>query len=377
MKIKRILENQIIEKINTTNKVVVIYGARQVGKTTLANEIINKLKLKTISINADEKKYNDVLSSRDFSKIKRLISGYELLFIDEAQRIKDIGINLKIIKDNLPDLKVIVTGSSSFDLANKITEPMTGRTWTYILYPISVLELKNFLSDFEIDEKLEDLLIFGSYPEVFITENWQLKEELLKEIGQAYLYKDVLNIAEIKYSDKIKNLLQLLAFQIGQEVSISELARQLEINKQTVERYIYLLEKSFIIFRLSGFSRNLRKEVSKKDKIFFYDLGIRNMVIDNFKPLNIRNDAGQLWENFLLIERKKYLEYKRKSANQYFWRLTTGAEIDYIEESGGILTGYEFKYNNKKIKAPQSWLKTYKNAKFKFVNKENYLNFVS
>lgn len=344
----------------------------------MSKEIIKELNLKTFFINADEEKYIDILSSRDFTKIDRIINGYELLFIDEAQRIPEIGINLKIIKDEVPNLKIVVTGSSSFELANKISEPLTGRKWIFNLFPISILELKKHFSDFEIDEKIEELLVFGAYPEVLTTKNWQEKKELLKEISQSYLYKDVLKIAKIKHSSKIKKLLQLLAFQIGSEVSISEIATQLEMNKETVNRYIDLLEKSFVIFRLSGFNRNLRKEVSKMDKIYFYDLGVRNIIIDNLKTLDNRNDVGGLWENFLLIERKKYLEYTKEIASQYFWRTSTGAELDYVEERDGKLYGFEFKWNaNKKIKAPKSWIENYKEAEFRVINKDNYLEFVS
>lgn len=378
MNIERALKNQIIKKIEATDKIAIIYGARQIGKTTLSKEIIKELNLKTFSVNADEEKYIDILSSRDFAKISRLINGYELLFIDEAQRIPEIGINLKIIKDEMLQLKIIVTGSSSFELANKIAEPLTGRKWTFNLFPISVSELRKHFSDFEIDEKIEELLIFGSYPEVLTTKNWQEKKELLKEISQSYLYKDIFKIAKIKHSSKIKKLLQLLAFQIGSEVSISEIATQLEINKETVSRYIDLLEKSFVIFRLGGFSRNLRKEVSKMDKIYFYDLGIRNIIIDNLKTLDNRNDVGALWENFLLIERRKYLEYTKKIASQYFWRTTTGAELDYVEEQDGKLFGFEFKWNsNKKVKAPKSWIENYKETEFKVINKNNYLDFIN
>ncbi len=377
MHIKRTIKDQIIDKITKTNKIVVIYGPRQIGKTTLSKKIIDELGLKTLSINADEEKYIDILSSCDFAKINRLISGYELIFIDEAQRIPNIGINLKIIKDELLDLKIIATGSSSFELANKIAEPLTGRTWTYNLYPLAIQELKEHFSDFEIDEKLEELLIFGAYPEVFTTENWQDKQDLLKEISKAYIYKDVLKISKIKHADRMKKLLQLLAFQIGSEVSMTEIARQLEINKETVNNYIDLLEKSFIIFRLSGFSRNLRKEVCKMDKIYFYDLGVRNILIDDLKSLDNRNDVGHLWENFLMIERKKYLSYNKKLASGYFWLTTTGAELDYVEEKDGKLYGFEFKYGKKIAKVPKSWLENYKGSKFEVVNKENYLDFVS
>ncbi len=377
MYIKRAIEDKIIDKLLTTDKIVIIYGPRQVGKTTLSRRIIKRLKLKTLAINADEIKYIDILSSRDWQKIKRLVAGYEFLFIDEAQRVPEIGLNLKIIKENMPKLKIIATGSSSFELSNQIAEPLTGRSWTYNLYPLAVLELKKRFNDFEIDEKLEELLVFGSYPEIFVAENWQMKKELLEEIGRAYLYKDVLQIGSIRYSHKLRKLLQLLAFQVGAEVSLSELAQQLEINKETVNNYISILEKAFILFRLSGFNRNLRKEVSKKDKIYFYDLGIRNMVVDNLKPLDARNDVGQLWENFLLVERKKYLDYTKRFASSYFWRTTTGAELDYVEEWSGELSGFEFKYGQITKRVPRSWLETYPNANYRQINRENYLEFVS
>ncbi|MEA3295763.1 MAG: ATP-binding protein [Patescibacteria group bacterium] len=376
MMIKREIKNRIIDKLKNSNKIVALFGARQVGKTTLSKEIVKELNFKTLYINADQEKYNDILSSRDAQKIKSLISGYELVFIDEAQRIPDIGVNLKIIHDEFPNIKIIATGSSSFELANKIVEPLTGRIWEFNLYPISILELKQHYSDFEINEKIEDILVFGLYPEVFTISNLREKEELISMISKSYLYKDVLELETIKHADKIKKLLQLLSFQIGSEVSIFELANNLEINKGTVDRYIDLLEKSFVIFRLGGFNRNLRKEVSKMDKIYFYDLGIRNAVIDNFKGINKRNDIGQLWENFLMIERKKYLSYKKINASSYYWRTTTGAELDYIEERRGDVQGFEFKYKKNKGKISKSWLENY-GGKYKLINKDNYLKFIS
>lgn len=377
MYIQRNIADQIVEKLKKHNKVILLYGARQVGKTTLIRNIIEKLGLKTISINADEQKYNDVLSSRDLGKIKSLVSGYEVAFIDEAQRITDIGLNLKIIADGLPDLKVIATGSSSFELANKISEPLTGRAWTFELYPLAVCELKSIYNEFELNSKIEDLLIFGGYPEVFTTENRGAKQELLEEIGRSYLYKDILELVTVKHSSKIKDLLKLLAFQISSEVSINELSNSLDISRDSVERYIDLLEKSFVVYRLKGFSRNLRKEVTKMDKIFFYDVGIRNYVIDNFKPLKDRNDVGQLWENFLISERFKLLSYERIHAQQYFWRTSTGAELDYVEEQDGELFGYEIKYKKTKGKSPKSWHDNYKKAKYTLVNRDNFLNFVN
>ncbi|OGQ50108.1 MAG: AAA family ATPase, partial [Deltaproteobacteria bacterium RIFCSPLOWO2_02_FULL_47_10] len=278
MIVERKISDEVIKKVKNTNKIILLYGARQVGKTTLAKDIISKLGLKTLFINADEQKYNDILSSRALDRIESLVSGYQLVFIDEAQRITDIGLNLKIMVDGLPSLKIIATGSSSFELANKVSESLTGRAWTFNLYPLAVCELKKLYNEFELKSKLDDLLVFGGYPEVFTTVNHREKQNLLEEIGRSYLYKDILELATVKHSSKIKDLLKLLAFQIGSEVSINELSNSLNISRDTTERYMDLLEKSFVIFRLKGFSRNLRKEVTKMDKIFFYDLGIRNIV---------------------------------------------------------------------------------------------------
>lgn len=375
MKIQRLIKQKIINRIKKTDKISVIYGPRQVGKTTLSNEIIRELKLRTLSVNADQEKYLDILSSRDLDKMKALISGYELLFIDEAQRVPNIGVNLKILHDEIPKLKIIATGSSSFDLANKVSEPLTGRVWNYNLFPLAFCELKNIYNDFELKNLLESVLIYGAYPDVFLTKNNQDKEDRLSEISRSYLYKDILDLQDIRQSAKINDLLKLLAFQIGNEVSINELASNLGISRETVDRYIDLLEKTFIIFRLNGFSRNLRKEVSKMDKIFFYDLGIRNAMIDNFKALKDRNDAGVLWENFLIIERMKFLAYSGTKASRYFWRTHTGAELDYVEEEGGKISGYEFKFGNKKKKVPETWLDNY-GEEFLLINRDNFLEFI-
>lgn len=376
MNIKRTLQEIISEKIKESNKAIIIYGARQIGKTTLAKQIIGELGLKTLSVNADQTKYIDVLSSRDADKMKTLVSGFDLLFIDEAQRIPEIGINLKIIIDDIPGLKLLVTGSSSFDLANKIREPLTGRAWTYNLFPIAIKEIKNIYSTFDLNNKLEELMIYGGYPEVVTTANYAQKKELLEEIGRSYLYKDALDLASVKYPNKILELLKLIAFQIGSESSINELSNSLDISRDAVDHYLHLLESSFVIFRLSGFSRNLRKEVSKMDKIYFYDLGIRNMVIDNFNSLQNRNDIGALWENFLMVERKKKISYERLSASSYFWRTHTGAELDYVEDRDGKIFGYEFKYGEKCAKQPKAWREAYPGAGFECINADNYLNFV-
>lgn len=376
MYIPRVLTNSIIEKLASSKKGIIVYGARQVGKTTLVNEIINRLNLKTLTINGDQSRFLDILSSRDLNKIKSLIEGYELLFIDEAQRIPEIGINLKIILDNLSVPKVLVTGSSSLDLASKISEPLTGRIWSYHLYPVSFLELSAFKNRAELDNNLEERLVYGSYPEIFSYESFSQKQEYLQMISDAYLYKDLLEFGDIKNSSKIRDLLKLLAFQICSEVSLTELGASLDMSKDTVSRYIDLLEKSFIVFRLGGLRRNLRKEVTKMDKIYFFDLGIRNILIDNLKPLKDRNDIGQLWENFLFMERMKLLSYKQNYASIYFWRTYTGAELDYVEEKDGGLSGFEFKYGNKIDRVPNGWIKAYPKSKYQCINRENYLNFI-
>lgn len=373
--IARFLENQILERIQQSSKIVLIYGSRQVGKTTLVKGLLKKLPYKTLNINADNREFADVLSSRDSGKLRRLVGGYELVFIDEAQRISDIGINLKIIHDQIPEVKVVATGSSSFELANIVREPLTGRTWTFTLYPISLGELNADNNLFELDQRLEEFLLFGMYPEVFSYSGNTDKISFLKELTGAYLYKDILELGDMRHSHKVHDLLRLLAYQIGSTVSLNELGRQLEMSKETVARYIDLLEKAFIVFRLPGYSRNLRKEVVKMDKVYFYDLGVRNAVIDNFNALSGRNDIGQMWENFLVAERMKHNAYRRHFANRYFWRTYTGAEIDYVEESGGQLVGYEFKWSNKTVKPPQTWMETYPEAAFQPVNRENYSEF--
>lgn len=375
MFINRLLVNEILTKLRAVrSKIIVIYGARQVGKTTLANDVLKLLNKKTMFIDCDSFKYNDVLSSRDIDKLAGLVNRVEVLCIDEAQRVENIGINLKILHDHFKDLKIIVTGSSALDLANSIKEPLTGRTYTYKLYPISTLELSQSYNPFELSTQLEQRLIFGSYPEVFSIENVFDKAQYLIELATNYLYKDILEYQAIRHSNKLRDLLKLLAFQVGAEVSYTELATSLGMAKQTVESYIDLLEKSFVIFTLRGFSRNLRKEVSKKPKIYFYDLGIRNAIIDNFAYLSNRNDLGALWENFLIMERLKRNEYQKHFCSQYFWRTYTGAELDYIEEYNGKLYGYELKWS-KTAKAPESWTETY-NSEYFCINKDNFIDFV-
>ncbi len=376
MYIERVIEQKIIDYLKTSNDVIVVYGARQVGKSTMISHIISKIDLQTLKINAEELKYNTIFSSRDLDKMNELVEGYELLFIDEAQTIENIGINIKILHDANPTLKIILSGSSSFDLSNKIKEPLTGRTKTFLLFPLAFSELRSQFNKFELKERLKQSLVLGEYPKLTHLKTSKDKVSHLKELASSYLYKDVLTFTKIKNANKLYDLLRLLAFQIGNTVSILELSRSLKVKSETVERYIDLLEKAFIIFRLSGFSRNLRKEIRKQDKIFFYDLGIRNSIIENLAPLENRTDVGQLWENFLIVERLKKINYHELYRKTYFWRTYTGAEIDYIEEYDDKLFAYEFKYGKKIPKAPKTWIATYKNASFDYVNRDNFFEFI-
>jgi len=374
--IYRTIENQIVERLQHSNKIVVVYGARQVGKTTLIKTIVKNNFKSVLEINADEKKYQNVLSSMDLNQLKRLVSGYKILFIDEAQRIQNIGLNLKILHDNIPELKIIATGSSSFELANQISEPLTGRTWIYKLFPVSLLECSNFLNPFELDEKLQEFLIFGMYPEVFSYENALDKMDYLKQLAESFLYKDLLELKQIKNSAKIYDLLRLLAFQIGSTVSYSELGKKLGLSTDTVISYIDLLEKVFVVFRLGGFNKNLRKEITKNKKVFFYDVGVRNALIEDYSLPNERPDIGALWENFIISERLKRNSYLRAHVNSFFWRTYTGAELDYVEQGSGKLSGVEIKWGDKKAKVPKSWKENYAESDFKSVNQANYQDFV-
>lgn len=344
----------------------------------MARRLLGALEGKQLEINADKAPYPKVLSSRNFEQLKGLVSGYDVLFIDEAQRIPDIGINLKILHDSFPKLRILVTGSSSLDLANSIKEPLTGRIWTYQLLPISVAEWKAHedLNDFELGQKLEEWLRFGMYPDTLLLENHEDKRAYLSEIAQSYLYKDILALANIRYPEKLRQLLRLLAYQVGSLVSIHKLAISLQVNRDTVINYIDLLEKGFVIFRLSGFSRNLRKEMTSMNKIYFYDLGIRNALLENFNTIDQRQDIGALWENFLLIERMKRKENKKLHANQYFWRTRNGSEIDYVEERDGFLHGFDFKWKNKRGRKPMVWSETYENTTYQIINRENFAAFI-
>lgn len=377
MYVQREIQKDLENTLFTKNKITVLYGPRQAGKTTLSKNIIEKSGLKTLSINADQSKFIDILSSRDLNKLQGLVSGYDLLFIDEGQRVPEIGINLKILHDEIPGLRILVTGSSSFLLSNRISEVLTGRKRVFTLTPFSIRELSKTATLFELQDKLNERLVFGSYPELFGVEGLQNMKEYLNDITSSYLYKDILELETIRYPHKIRDLLRLLAYQVGSQVNISELSKNLKLNSETIERYLFLLEQSFIIFKLSAFSTNPRKEVSKSDKYFFFDNGIRNMLIDDLRMISERNDTGQLWENFIISEKyKNLLNSNDFETKAYFWRNYNGTEIDYIEKSGESLKAYEIKYNKTKKTPPLSWRNAYGNN-FVTINKDNFMEFLT
>lgn len=377
MFIPRAIMPKIKERLSP-DRVSVIYGPRQVGKTTLINKFLEDYEGEYRLYSGEDIEVQDTFTSQSIEKYKSLLGGLDLLVIDEAQHIDNIGRNLKLIVDHVEDVSIIASGSSSFDLAHQIGEPLTGRKWTYTLYPIAQLELKEFEDYIQSRSLLEQRMVYGSYPEVITADNNNYREDVLQEILNSYLLKDLLELEGLRYKDKISDLLTLLAFQIGQEVSLSELGDNLDVTKETVKKYLNLLEKAFVITEVGGFSRNLRKEVSKTSRYYFYDNGIRNAIIGNFNSLSKRNDIGKLWENYVVMERMKKQAYKGVDANNYFWRTYDQKEIDFVEDRGGKLYGYEIKWSeDKKPGAPDDWLETYEDAEYKVINKENYLDFIT
>ncbi len=358
------------------SKVFVLYGPRRSGKTELIKKILPQLSGKIYSGTGDNQELRELLSSQKLSTLKSVFGNYDIVFIDEAQRVPNIGYGLKLLIDHFPEMLIIATGSSSFDLSNKIGEPLTGRNITRKLFPLSIYEMYQQFGGMEILHNLDNFLVYGTYPEVLKIDTVKEKKEYIISIRDSYLFKDILELDNIRNPSKLTDLLKLIAFQVGQLVSLNELSNNLGIAKQSVERYLDLLEKTFIIKKVSGFSRNLRKEITKTSRYYFYDNGIRNALINNFNPLDQRNDVGMLWENFLFTERLKTKEYKRIFSNDYFWRTYDHQEIDLIEERDGNLFGFEFKYKPKKTKAPKAWSKAYPEALFQVVSKENFLGFL-
>lgn len=374
--IKRILQSQIEEKL-FQGKIVIVYGPRRVGKTTLVKEILKKYKDKGRYVNCDILSNVHALETTEPEDLKLFLGEEKLVVFDEAQRVKNIGLTLKILIDTYPQLQIIATGSSSFDLASEIAEPLTGRAFQFMLYPLSFQELKKFHQELNFEGLLEKWLRFGSYPEIFGLGS-QKAREILDLVTNSYLYKDVLAYEKLKKSSLVSRLLQLLALQLGNEVSYRELGRTLGVASLTIDRYIDLLEKCFVIFRLNSFSRNLRKEIAKSFKIYFYDLGIRNSLIQAFNPLDIRQDVGSLWENFCIAERLKYNAYTKHQVNSYFWRTYNQKEIDYIEEAEAKLSGFEFKWSkSSSFKKPQEFLKTYPGSSLQKIDKSNFASFLT
>lgn len=374
MNYKRLVQ-EAIEQSLFKGKIVILYGARQVGKTTLVKTIQEKYIDSSLYLNVDEPDIRASLEEKTSTELFKLFGDKKFIIIDEAQRVKNIGLTLKLIIDNNPKIQLIATGSSSFELSNSISEPLTGRKFEFHLYPLSIQEVKTKYNSVELNRILENLLLYGMYPEIVNLPINEAKNRI-QEISKSYLFKDILQFQDIRNSDVLEKLLQALALQIGNEVSYNELANLLGIDKDTVSRYIQLLEKAFIVFQLKPYSRNLRKEIGKLRKVYFYDLGIRNSIINNFNQLNLRTDVGALWENFLISERIKFNNNTIRTVNKYFWRTYDKKEIDYIEEENGKLSGYEFKYSDDKYRNPSEFLDTYKNSTFKLINKANYLGFV-
>lgn len=373
--IKRELQAKIEQKL-FKGKAIVVVGARQVGKTTLFNEILRGRTEKVLRLNLDEADARELLTNSTLTDLQQLVADNQIIMVDEAQRAVDIGLTLKRIQDNYPHVQLLVTGSSSLDLRARINEPMTGRKWEYMLYPIATSEILQSNGILAVKQALESRLIFGSYPDVL---NYQSEvRETLTNLTSSYMYKDLLEIEGIRKPALLEKLLVALALQIGSEVSYNELGQTVGSDSKTVEKYIDLLEKCFIVFRLPAFSRNLRNELKKSRKIYFYDNGIRNAILRNFTPLALRGDVGALWENFFISERLKANHYAGRYARSYFWRTKSQQEIDYIEEIDGQFFAFEMKWNPHKAKAsfPASFIKAYPVAEAVVVTPENYLQYL-
>ena len=364
-----------LRSLVTPGKVVVIFGPRRVGKTTLLKKYLED-ETNYLFVTGEDIFVRDFLSSGSVDRLKDFIGEKKLLVIDEAQYISTIGLNLKLIVDHLPGVKVIATGSSTFDLASQMGEPLTGRKYSLKMYPISQMELSQIENPAQTKARLETRLIYGSYPEVVLLEGDQTKQEYLHELVSSYLLRDILAFEGMQKSKKIIDLLRLLAFQIGKEVSHSELGTQLSMSKDTVDKYLDLLEQVFVIVNIRGFSRNLRKEVTKMSRYYFCDNGIRNALINNFNGLSMRSDEGNLWENYVVMERIKKQQYRRLWSHNFFWRTYDQKELDWVEDREGKLYGYEFKAGQA-VNAPKLWYETYPEASFECITPTNYLSFVT
>jgi uncharacterized protein len=371
--VKRLLEENILAKLNK-EKAIILLGPRQVGKTTLLKALF-KNATETIWLNADEIDVQSLFANISAKRLQAIIGNKKIIIIDEAQRIPEIGLRMKLITDQMPEVQLIATGSSAFELSNKLNEPLTGRKWEFKMYPISFQEMVNHHGLLDEMRLLPHRLIYGYYPDV--VNHPGNEKEILKQLSDSYLYKDILLIDQIKKPEALVKLLQALAFQVGSQVSYHELAQVCGLDGKTIEKYMMLLEQSYIIFRLTSFSRNLRNELKKSRKIYFYDNGIRNALIANFNQIENRTDIGALWENYLVSERVKYLAYQQKWVNHWYWRTTEQQEIDYLEEENGKLTAYEFKWNpTAKVSIPNAFKQTYPLAEIYIIHRENFYEFL-
>ncbi|MCF7920529.1 MAG: ATP-binding protein [Candidatus Cloacimonetes bacterium] len=373
--IERKLKERILSHFYK-GKALIIYGPRQTGKTTVLRMLESEIRGRVLYLNCDEPDVRNLLEGANSSSLKKLIGRHEIVLIDEGQRVKDIGLTLKLIIDQISEVQLVVTGSSSLELSGTVNEPLTGRKFEYLLLPFSTQELVDAHGILIEQRLLEERMIYGMYPDIANGE--ELRTEKLLNLAGSYLYKDIFNFRDVRKPEVIEKLLQALALQMGSEVSYSELSNLLGIDYHTVTSYIDLLEKSFVVFRLPSFSRNMRNELRKSRKIYFYDNGIRNAIIKNFNPLDLRQDRGALWENFLVAERKKYFAYNGIFGDLYFWRTKNKQEIDLIEIINGKMNAYEFKWKDgKKYSLPKSFQEAYPDCGFKLINRDNYLEFLS
>lgn len=374
--ITRTIENRIYERMQP-NKVMLLFGPRRVGKTVLMRNIINNTPGNHLILNGEDYDTLTLLEPQSIANYRKLLDGIDLLAIDEAQNITDVGKKLKLIVDEVPGIRVIATGSSSFDLQNKAGEPLVGRSSRFQLHPFSQQELGTQENTLSTRQNLEERLIYGAYPELISISNLNRKKEYLRDIINSYLLKDILMIDGVKNSRKMMDLLRLISYQTGSEVSYDELGKHLGLSRNTVERYLDLLSQVFIIYRAGAFSRNLRKEISKGAKWYFYDNGMRNAIVNEFKALQVRNDIGVLWENYLMSERIKLLSNRGDETQHYFWRTYDGQEIDLIEAAGNKVSAFEFKWGDKHKKAPRAFADNYTDATYQVINQQNYLDFIT
>jgi uncharacterized protein len=367
--IKRALQKLLKERF-FKGKALLVFGARQTGKSTLAELLLTNQEKEWLTLNGDDADVREALTNTTATKLKSIIGNKKILMIDEAQRIDNIGLSLKLITDQIKDVQVIATGSSSFELSNKVNEPLTGRKYEFMLYPLSFEEMVNHHGLLQEKRLIEQRLLYGYYPEIVI--NPGEEKERLKLLAGSYLYKDLLMLEQIKKPALLEKLLKALALQVGSEVHYTEIGQMIGSDRKTVEKYIDLLEKSFVIFQLPAFSRNVRNEIKKGKKVYFYDCGIRNAIINNFNSISNRTDTGALWENFIIVERIKFLKYKGIDCNHYFWRTTQQQEIDLIEEKENTLAAFEFKWNkNAKARIPLTFIENYPGTITKIISSEN------